>query len=556
MRALRLYISSFVLLFSIGICKAQSIDEFYEFKDDSFFSITQDSLPSLLDSSQNLINQNKFEQALFICIKIIKATPYIQLTIKEELDLNDRLASCMSGLKAYDFGIAHTKRALEISKTNDTINPFEFRWRLGRIGTFFIYDGQYDSAISYFRKSVPWAIQEKQPIFIASSYNNIGIAYSKQNNLDSAYFYFDLAKKTMLFKSHNDSSFATSVNDNIAELLDKEGKYIEAERYYLWNFKLWSKRKDKYSKQIYSGLKWAGALLKIRDLNTALATLPILESLCKKNDDRESLLIVHRLYKEYYSIINQPKEILYYTSKELELITQLKEESEETARLTASQLSEYSIIKIRQNLKLERLERQSQENLLKLSEQKAINTLLWIWTFVIASAMAFILLYFNYRKKINQKKLEQEKLDTELALKKKDLEDFALNLTRKQEWTKEISESLEKIRDLDHENYARGVQSLLNEIKNEQLMEKRKKVFQNNVQEINHQFYERLNVSYPNLTKTERELAGLLRIGLSNKEIADLRSTEVASVKKGRNRLRKKLDLDPKTDIYVFVSSI
>jgi hypothetical protein len=58
------------------------------------------------------------------------------------------------------------------------------------------------------------------------------------------------------------------------------------------------------------------------------------------------------------------------------------------------------------------------------------------------------------------------------------------------------------------------------------------------------------------LSDEDIRLAGYLFLDLPNKEIAQLRSISAAGVSKSRNRLRKKLKLNPEQDLTVFMRSL
>lgn len=69
-------------------------------------------------------------------------------------------------------------------------------------------------------------------------------------------------------------------------------------------------------------------------------------------------------------------------------------------------------------------------------------------------------------------------------------------------------------------------------------------------------FERALTQLYPRLSDEDIRLAGYLFLDLPNKEIAQLRSISAAGVSKSRNRLRKKLKLNPEQDLTVFMRSL
>ena len=56
----------------------------------------------------------------------------------------------------------------------------------------------------------------------------------------------------------------------------------------------------------------------------------------------------------------------------------------------------------------------------------------------------------------------------------------------------------------------------------------------------------------PDLTENEKRLCSLLLLKFSSKEIAGILNISIAGVNKSRQRLRKKMELDPQADFAQF----
>ena len=70
---------------------------------------------------------------------------------------------------------------------------------------------------------------------------------------------------------------------------------------------------------------------------------------------------------------------------------------------------------------------------------------------------------------------------------------------------------------------------------------------------INPEFNERLKTEFPKLTKSDLELCSLLKLNLSNKEIAQILNIEYRSVIVKKQRLKKKLALEKNTEVADFL---
>ena len=100
------------------------------------------------------------------------------------------------------------------------------------------------------------------------------------------------------------------------------------------------------------------------------------------------------------------------------------------------------------------------------------------------------------------------------------------------------------------------MRALLIELQSQNQISDRSIGLQSNIDSVNAEFYDNLKTKFPDLTKSEAELCGYIRIKLSTKDISILKNVAAASVKMGKNRLRKKLGLSPEADLYQFVSEI
>ncbi|GAB4289330.1 MAG: hypothetical protein Kow0068_14950 [Marinilabiliales bacterium] len=69
------------------------------------------------------------------------------------------------------------------------------------------------------------------------------------------------------------------------------------------------------------------------------------------------------------------------------------------------------------------------------------------------------------------------------------------------------------------------------------------------------EFYSNLEKAHPELTNKEKQLCGLLLLGLKSQEIANVLYISLQSVNKYRQRLRKKLNLSPNQDISAYLNS-
>ncbi|MFK8162023.1 MAG: helix-turn-helix transcriptional regulator [Lewinella sp.] len=76
------------------------------------------------------------------------------------------------------------------------------------------------------------------------------------------------------------------------------------------------------------------------------------------------------------------------------------------------------------------------------------------------------------------------------------------------------------------------------------------------IEELHQDFLTRLSKDYPDLTTYDLRLCVYLKSGLSTREMAEMMSVLPSSVNVSRSRLRKKLNLSPKEDLYKFLKKL
>lgn len=205
----------------------------------------------------------------------------------------------------------------------------------------------------------------------------------------------------------------------------------------------------------------------------------------------------------------------------------------------------------------------SEEKIYQLEHQENVNKLV---QYLIIAGFVFILIigflfYSRYKVKqelveseLKNKKLESQKLKKELEFKQKDLTNFALDISRKNEFSNKILEALEIINQSQDAGFRKKkVRDLLMMTSNHLKINDDIREFQMNVEKVNQDFFNTLDQHFPDLTSNEKQLCGLIRLNLSTKDIASIRNISPKSVEMGRYRLRKKLSLTPKEEISAFL---
>ncbi|MEM7299375.1 MAG: hypothetical protein AAF391_14050, partial [Bacteroidota bacterium] len=156
-------------------------------------------------------------------------------------------------------------------------------------------------------------------------------------------------------------------------------------------------------------------------------------------------------------------------------------------------------------------------------------------------------------KKQSEDLREAEKLrhEQELTLKQRDMEMLLVNANARDQLTANLSGQLKEVAKSD--DVRKGLQGVINELNAQNESINKQALINQNLDEINTEFYARLLDQFPDLTKVERELCGFLKLSLSNKEIATLKNSTENSVNVSKARLRKKLGLTTNKELSKFL---
>ena len=179
-----------------------------------------------------------------------------------------------------------------------------------------------------------------------------------------------------------------------------------------------------------------------------------------------------------------------------------------------------------------------------------------VYAISVVAGFLLILLYrenmMRKRQRVELTKMENKLLKTEIEYKKKDLSDFAVNISQNQQWNNYLLSKMEEIKAAKGRKKGAALVDLEKEIKEKSNVTNNID-FQKRVDVLSNEFYNSLLQRYPDLSKTELKLCSLIRLSLDNHDIATLQNVDISSVYKSRYRLRKKLNMASDTDLNAFL---
>ncbi len=158
------------------------------------------------------------------------------------------------------------------------------------------------------------------------------------------------------------------------------------------------------------------------------------------------------------------------------------------------------------------------------------------------------------KRKQEEMAQRQEEMSLELDHKNRQLTSYTLDLAAVNEFHQHVSASLSALREkklsaAEADNELKDLILSLQHFNDKPLGDDFRVYFD----EVHPGFLMRLSQQFSALIKADLRLCAYLHLGMTTKEIASLTFKEVRSVESARNRLRKKLNLPPETNLAQFL---
>ncbi len=180
-----------------------------------------------------------------------------------------------------------------------------------------------------------------------------------------------------------------------------------------------------------------------------------------------------------------------------------------------------------------------------LLEEKEKNSTLQKWLLGSGLGLSLLLFgvgFYGIRQKMKRSQVEKEALHNELNFKKKELTTHALHLAKKNETLEGLKQKALTLKKESQEK--KNIQELINTINFDLKYDNSWEHFNKYFEEVHKDFGKKIVQQYPDISHGELRLIALIKMNLSSKEIANILNISSDGVKKARQRLRKKMNLN------------
>lgn len=368
---------------------------------------------------------------------------------------------------------------------------------------------QYHLSKRYFKKAV-----DTKSYLYGGAYNNLALAYTRLKMLDSANYYFGLAKQYAISDKNNE--FLITINGNIGENLYRQGEFeaaiplLEADA----NYSLSIKRLGNASNAL---IYLSACYLALDEPIKSEQFMWRAYNAAKKDKELRRMKPIYKQLAKWYAYNGDPKNTLLYSDSLGYVSERLHLEFDEFSGFEADKL-----VMLNAN-ELERLQKQKEQETSK-------RVMLF---FVISSVFIMVialLLFVNFRAKRLLKEKSLALINAQLTGR---LEDAVsqLNVYIKETQQKALTEKV-----------------ILTDADWREFLQFFNKVYPSFVLDLKQQ--------YPKLSKAEVRFCCLSYLSLSDKEMASMLGVGSASIRVTRGRTRAKLQLKEGTTVEALLLTL
>ncbi len=464
-------------------------------------------------------------ESLFINNKLAEYQAYVQNSL-----------GIIEGRQAnYDKALSYFLKGYEIKIEND----FNYDEELANISIVYRLMGNFSKALEFAKKSLSICYSLNDSLGIAQTYVSIGKIYGEMKVYDSAFSSFDASysiAKQMNFANQMSSSL---INKSI--LLNELGKMREAIE--TLEMALAVGKGDEYIEESVSA-ELANAYQSLEEWNNAIKHAEKTYRSAAKSNNVQRLVSSSQILSNAYGQIGDLVSALEYAEKQIQHLDSLH-----------SQTSEAEVGDLR--VRIETLEKDHEISLLQ--KEKEVEKLrrdrlviLMVAVLLVSVAMVSTLVFW-YRGRLKKKDADKRLLQNEIERGKEDLYKQTLHMIHVNNCLDDIEY---KLVDLSPEDFISENKKILNTIRLNKSLDKDWQNFNEYFGNVHSSFFEKLNTISSDLSNHDCRVCSLLKLGLSNREIATILNIEVKSVSMVKYRIKKKMELEDDVDLASFVQKI
>ena len=526
-----------------------------------------DSLKQAMKTANNIektkILKQLFEKTKYTdlasALNFAKQTVNLTLKTKDTLNLGIAYRSVgnIYSFKGYtELAMQNYQKSLtEFKKIN---NELEIAKTTNNIANIYRKLNKYDLALSNYNKSFSVIKRLGKTKYYSSFYLNISALYTRLNKVDSAIILLRKVKLLIIGEKLSNITIPAKYNSGLADCFFQKNILDSSIYYYKKAIKLAEKIKANY---FLETAYYSIADVYLESNNYMLANKYYLKAL-KISSNSGNLATKSKVYKGLYKL-NLKQKNYKISSKYMNKYIGIKDSLYE--KQTSTRIEELRLLYDieSKNKEIALLEKNTKISLLRNENENAkTKQFLFIVLIIITIIVSIsIIIAIQTRRKLLKYKLEKNELKNsylqkEIKFKTTQLTDFALYIIKRNDFLRDINIQLKKLKKKSASEILPDIRNIEELIKYSINISKDRKEFNSQVELVNQKFYEKIKRKYPELTKNERNIAILLKLNLTSKEIASILNVSSKSIDNYRYNIRKKLELTPKEDLNTILNNI
>lgn len=411
---------------------------------------------------------------------------------------------------------------------------------LDRLGYVYYHLSNFNEAVRYFKLSLKNPMEN--PRRHIGILNSVGLSYRELVEPDSAQKYFKQSRHQAVLAK--DTAWIGINSGDIGRQYLSEKSYGGAkpfmEEYYNCSLTV---NNTELIVEALTGL--ADISLHTGKVDLALQQLQQAEDLLEEAFKSGDMPVQNYVRKQYlFNVFSKVWDARGNTERSLDYLkaaNTIRDSIERRARLSknTSILQMFEAQQANNRLQLLREEKQAAEMMQKL--YISLGVLL---------AIVIALLYSRQlrERKIQKQKegllqLEKEMAENELKSSREQLEEYVRNLRQKADLLEKTQSEMNLMRQ-QHEIPVENEQAVLHKLRFATILtEEDWTRFKILFEKVHAGFFTKLKTAYPEFTPAEIRLCSLLKLGFNSHEMAAMTGISAMSIKKNRQRLRKKIHL-------------
>jgi predicted negative regulator of RcsB-dependent stress response/DNA-binding CsgD family transcriptional regulator len=512
------------------------------------------NLDSLLRQAIKTTEQLKFEEAN-------ESLNYIVNQARERGDEKNQILGTINlgvlylKYSAYDEALKHFLQSLELAETyqrEEFLNTI-----YNNIGVIYSTNHGVDQAIEYYKKALAISRKQKNQHRIALNLINLGTEVHKKGNTTEAMGH--LKEALSIFFANRDTVNASVALNNIADInYGRNQKYDSALLQYRQAYAMSVRMKDRYYRPQYC-LSLGKTYFQLRHYDSAVFFLEKGVEGFREMKNTENII-------ECYRWLSRVNDARGDTGKAFEYSkTTLAWKDSLLAEKASKWISELQM----------RYEYGKKEKEIEFLQQEANRQRkFWIGVILVSIIIALLIFlalrvkYINLQQRniilqkeqevdrltLEKNKAEQARLKQDLTFKDRELATKALHLVNKNEIFASVHKVLTAIDLRDNPSAKAHLDKAKKIIRGNDSIDQEWEAFKLHFDEVHPQFFSRLRETYPDLSANDLRLSAYLLIDLNSKEIAQIFNISPESIRKKKQRLRQKLNLEKEEDIKILLN--